>query len=46
MPLNKRKTKSALQENIAKLIREGYQQKQAVAIAYSERKHTKKKKGG
>ena len=35
MPLNKKKTKAAFQENIKTEIAEGKPQKQAVAIAYS-----------
>ena len=44
MPLKKGKSEKTLQYNIKKLIDENYPPKQAVAIAYSERKSTKRKK--
>lgn len=45
MPLLRGSSESVISKNIGELVRSGYPQKQAVAIAYSEaRKH--KKKGG
>lgn len=44
MPLKQGKSKKTQSENIAKLIREGYPQKQAVAISYSEMGEKKKPK--
>lgn len=48
MPLKKGKSDATVGENIKRLIKEGYPQKQAVAIAMSEAKRdkTKKKPGG
>lgn len=43
MPLQEGKSKKAQSNNIKKLITEGYPQKQAVAISYSEMGETKKK---
>lgn len=42
MPLKKGKSKSTMSANIAKLIKEGYPQKQSVAIAYRESGEPKK----
>lgn len=36
MPLIKSKSKKALSENIKELVKNGYDQRQAAAIAYSE----------
>lgn len=48
MPLHEGKSDKTVSSNIAKLIREGYPSKQAVAIAYDKagraRKQEKKKK--
>lgn len=44
MPLKKGKGKKVRSENIAELVRSGYPQKQAVAIAYSEQRRRKKRK--
>lgn len=44
MPLKKGKSSGVKASNIKKLISEGYPQKQAVAIAYSEARRSGKKK--
>lgn len=44
MPLNKGTSKKARYENIQKLIDEGKDPKQAVAIGYSVQEEAKKKK--
>ena len=44
MPLVKGKSKKAQSTNIKILMNEGYPQKQAVAISYSEMGESKKKK--
>lgn len=41
MPLKSGKSDKILSENIAELVRSGYPQKQAVAIAYSKRRESK-----
>ena len=43
MPLNKTKSKEAVRENIAELIRSGRKTDQAVAIAYDLYRRKKKK---
>lgn len=43
MPLDPGTSKKAQSGNIKKLITEGYPQKQAVAISYSEMRKNKKK---
>lgn len=42
MPLKSGKSKKTLSQNIAKLRRENYPQKQAVAIAYSVKRKAKR----
>lgn len=42
MPLEKKPTKQALSKNIGQLVRDGYPQKQAVAIAYSVKRRSLK----
>jgi len=46
MPLLKGNSKATMSANIAKLVKEGRPQKQAVAIAYSEAGEKRKRKNG
>lgn len=46
MPLKKGTSKKVLSSNIAQEVRAGKPVKQAVAIAYSEKRQAAKKKGG
>lgn len=45
MPLKKGTSAKVLKENIVREIHSGRPQKQAVAIAYSEQRRAKKKRG-
>lgn len=45
MPLKKSASQSAFRANVRAEVRAGKPQKQAVAIAYSEQRQAKKKKG-
>jgi len=44
MPLQKGKSEKVISRNIAELMKSGYPQRQAIAIAYSEAGKSKRKK--
>ena len=44
MPLSRGSSNATVSKNIAKLMSEGYKQKQAIAIALAEAEKSKKKK--
>ena len=44
MPLKKEKSKKTVTSNVKKLVKEGYPQKQAVAIALAKSQPKRKKK--
>lgn len=44
MPLKKGSSKKTFEYNLTELMRAGYEQKQAVAIAYSQKRKSKKGK--
>lgn len=46
MPLKKSTSKKAFSDNVKTEVKAGKPQKQAVAIAYSEKRQAAKKKGG
>ena len=46
MPLKKGRSKATISKNIGELVRSGRPQKQAVAIAYSQARKTKRRRKG